>query len=191
MKLALLMSNGEAVALASRLAVMGASPRIASTEAPLPECDWLVFDESAPISSPAGRNATRRLIGEALSLGRPIFAFLSPTAPVTPKCAVAFTELLSFSSAACATPSGAADILGLDADPDSDPEIARLFGDDESLSSMAALARALLETYDLTFSLIYDPDTDQGILFASGAYDKISAESIESAVAELFRSADN
>lgn len=189
MKIALLASNGETVALASRLAVLGASPRIASGDSPLPDSDWLLFDESLPISSPKGRSETRRLIGEALSLGRPVFAFLSPNAPVTPKCAVTFTELLSYSSAASATPASATELLGLDAEPDGDPEIVRLFGDDEGLMQLAALARALAEAHDLTFALIFEPDDNRGVLFASGAYDAITAESIESAVAELFRSA--
>ena len=190
MKISLLASPGESVALASRLAVLGASPRIATPDSPLPECDWLIFDESHPLTSPSARTETRRLIGEALALSRPVFAFLSPNAPVTPKCAVTFTELLGYSSAASATPAAASDILGLDADPDSDPEIARVCGDDPSLSAMASLARLLAESYDLTFSLIFDPDENRGVLFLSGAYDIITAESIESAVAEIFASAN-
>ena len=191
MKLSLLMSNGEAVALASRLLVMGASPRIATADAPLPDCDWFVFDEGPLLASPAERASARRLVGEALSLGRPGLAFLSPNAPATPKCAVAFSELLSFASCAVVTPSCASEILGIDAEPGSDPEAVRALGDDEGLLLMAAFARTLLEENDLTFSLVFDPDAERGVLFASGAYDIITAESVESAVAELFRSADS
>lgn len=189
MKLALLASNGETVALASRLIGAGASACTARLGEPLPACDWLLFDESAPLASHLDRNATKLLLGEALANGKPLFAFLSPNAPATPKCAVVMTELLGYSSAAAATPSGTADILGIDADPSDDDGITAFSAGDDSLARMAALSRELSRCYDLTFSLIFDPDEDRGVLFAGNAYDIITATSIESAIAELFRSA--
>lgn len=189
MKFALLTSNGEAVALASRLIAAGASACTAQTGAPLPASDWLLFDESVPLASPADRAETKRLLGEALSAGHPVFAFLSPAAPASPKCAVVMTELLGYSSAAAVTPFGASQILGLDGDPDADPKIAETLGDDEELCRFAALAKELAETYDLPFTLVFDPDGERGILFAGDAYDTVTAESIEGAIAELFRSA--
>ena len=95
MKLALLMSNGETVALASRLIATGASVCTAQTDAPRPSSDWLIFDESIPLASPDERTATRKLIGNALVSGMPVFAFLSPAAPATPRCALVMSEMLS------------------------------------------------------------------------------------------------
>ncbi|MBR2906572.1 MAG: hypothetical protein IKC26_00830 [Clostridia bacterium] len=187
MKLALLASNGETVALASRLISGGASACTAEAGKPLPACDWLLFDESTPLSSTEARTATRHLLGEALAAGKPLFAFLSPNAPVTPKCAIVMTELLGFSSAAAVTPSGASDILGLDGNADSDPRISETFGDDVCLTHAAALAKELSDTFDLTFSLVFDPDESRGVLFAGDAYNTTVAESIEGAIASLFR----
>lgn len=190
MKLALLMSNGETVALASRLIAVGASACTAQKDAPLPSCDWLLFDESTLIASKEDRNEAKRLLTEALSLGRPAFAFLSPSAPATPKCALTVTEALAFCSAAAATPSGASDVLGLDGEYENDTKIAETFGDDAVLSRTAALARDILTAHELSFSLVFDPDEGRGVLFAGDAYDTIAAESLEGAVAELFRSAE-
>lgn len=189
MKLALLASNGETVALASRLISGGTSACTAEVGKPLPVCDWLLFDESAPLSSSDARLAVKRLIGEALAGGKPLFAFLSPNAPVTPKCAVVMTELIGFSSATAVTPSGAIDVLGLDGNEENDPRILEAFTDDELLSRAAALARELCETFELTFALVFDPDASRGVLFTGDAYNTIVAESIEGAIASLFRSA--
>lgn len=187
MKLALLASNGETVALASRLIAAGATACTARTGEALPSCDWLLFDESVPLSSPSERSAVKHLLGEVLSSGKPVFAFLSPNAPATPKCAVVMTELIGFSSGAAVTPSGASDILGIDCEPLTDPSIAAQYAESEALSRTAALARALAETHDLTFALVFDPDESCGVLYAGDAYDTITAESIEGAIAEIFR----
>lgn len=189
MKFALLTSNGETVALASRLISGGASACTAEIDKPLPACDWLLFDESAPLSSPAGRTSVKALILEALSAGKPLLAFLSPNAPITPKCAVVMTEFLGFSSAAAVTPLGATDILGLENDGVSDEHIRELYFDDPSLLNAASLARSLVDMHDLTFSLVFDPDLSRGVLYDGGTYTTIEAESIEGAIASLFRSA--
>lgn len=189
MKFALLTSNGETVALASRLISVGASACTAEIDKPLPACDWLLFDESAPLSSQKGRASVKALLWEALSAGRPLLAFLSPNAPVTPKCAVVMTELLSFSSAATVTPIGATDILGLECDGASDEQIRDLYFDDPSLLNAASLARSLVDTHELTFSLVFDPDLSRGVLYDGATYTTIEEESIEGAIASLFRSA--
>ena len=190
MKFALLMSSGETVALASRLIGVGAQACTVLPENPLPACDFLIFDESVPLTGAKSRTETRRLCGEALSKGKPILAFLSPVAPVTPKCAVVMNELIGFSSAAVVTPAGASDILGLDEDDGDDEKIAREIGDDAFAIRAARLARALCTAHDLTFALVFDGDEERGVLFTGDAYDVITASSAENAVAELFRSAN-
>lgn len=187
MKLALLMSNGETVALASRLIATGASVCTAQTDAPLPSSDWLIFDESIPLASPDERTATRKLIGNALVSGMPVFAFLSPAAPATPRCALVMSEMLGYSSAAVATPRGASEILGLECDYESDEEIVKVFGDDEGALQMAALAKEMRKFYELSFTLIYDPDEERGILYTGESFEELHAESMENAVSELFR----
>lgn len=187
MKSALLMSNGETVALASRLIAAGVSVCTAQAKNPLPACDALFFDESIPLLSPEGRMNTKRLIGEALASRKPVIAILSPAAPVTPKCGVVMSELLSYSSAAVTTPNGAEEILGLDRE--TDQEIDSKFEDNPSLARSAALAKALMEAHDLSFALVFDPDEGHGVLFAGDAYDMITAQSFENAVSELFYSA--
>ena len=189
MKLALLTSNGETVALASRLISGGASACTAEIDKPLPACDWLLFDESAPLSSPKGRASTKALLLEALSIGKPLLAFLSPNAPITPKCAVVMTELLGFSSAVAVTPLGATDILGLECDGASDEYARDLYSDDLTLLNAALLAHSLVHTHELTFSLVFDPDISRGVLYDGGTYTTIEAESIEGAIASLFRPA--
>lgn len=186
MNIALLASNGETVALASRLISSGNMVRTAFADESLPECDWFIFDESSPLSSKENRINTKARIAEALSLGKPVMAMLTENAPVTPKCAVAFSELLQFSSAAAVTLSGAEDILGLDLDDD---EVDRLPGspDDGYPADAALFAHALVSTYELTFGLVYDAEHESGVLYANNTYDVITADSMENAVAELFR----
>lgn len=187
MKLALLMSNGETVALASRIIAAGSSACIAEIDSPLPSCDWLLFDESFPLSSPEHRKSVKRLLGEALSGGKPAFAVLTPGAPVTPKCALAVNEMLMYASALATTPTGAADILGMDGDTAADPSLGASLGEDLSLLRMGALARETAETHELSFVLIYDPEAERGVFFAGGAYDAITVGSFEDAIAEIFR----
>ena len=186
MKIALLASTGETVALASRLISSGNTVRTAFADESLPECDWFLFDESSPLSSKENRAHTKARIAEALSGGKPVLAILTENAPVTPKCAVAFSELLQFSSAAAITLSGAEEILGLDVDDD---EVDRLPGsiDDGYPADAALFAHALVTGYELTFGLVYDSEKQNGVLFADNAYDVITAESMENAIAELFR----
>ena len=187
MKLALLTSNGEAVALASRLIAGGASACTAEADKPLPVgADLLLFDESTPLLSREGRAATRALLFEALSKGKPTLAFLSPNAPATPKCAIAMTELLGFSSAAAFTPHGASEILGLDPDGSTDDTLRTLYGDDPLLSEAGALARAATLAHELSFALVFDPDASRGVLYDGSAYTTVEAESIEGAIASLF-----
>lgn len=181
------MSNGETVALASRLIAAGGSACTVQPNAPLPSCDWLLFDESIPLSSPTLRAETKRLLAEALSQGHPTLLFLSPCAPLTPKCAVIATELFAYASAAVATPNIATELLGLDGTVEENSEITKAFGDDSELCRMASLAEELAKTGDFVFSMIFDPDEARGVLFASDAYDAITADSIENAIAGLFR----
>ena len=189
MKFALLMSNGETVALASRLISVGASACTAQTGSPLPSSDWLLIDESTPLSSPQGRSESKRLLTEALSMGHPSMIFLSPNTPVTPKSAIVATELFAYTSAAVTTPDIAVNLLGLDGITEHHDEITRALGEDEALCRMAALAEELARANDFVFSLIFDPEECRGILFSADAYDVIAAESIESAIAEIFRTA--
>ena len=190
MKLALLMSNGETVALASRLIAVGASACTVKLGSPLPASDWLMFDESIPLASLQDRADTRALIRDALVSGKPVFAFLSPSAPASPKCALVMSEMLAYSSAAAVTPFGAASILGLEGEYEGDAQIAAAFGDDEGSSQMAALAKELLETHELSFTLVFDPEGERGVLYTGDAFEEITAQSMENAVAELFRSVD-
>lgn len=189
MKLALLASNGETVALASRLISGGASACTAEIGKPLPTCDFLLFDESVPLSSSESRTAVKHLMGEALAAGKPLFAFLSPNAPVTPRCAVVMTELFGFSSAAALTPNGASDILGFDGNENGDSRILETFADDAFSVRAAALARETAEAFELTFALVFDPDEGRGVLFTGDAYSVVAAETIEGAIASLFATA--
>jgi len=183
------MSNGETVALASRLIAVGENACTVQPNMPLPSCDWLLFDESTPLTSPALRAETKKLLTEALGAGRPTLLFLSPSTPLTPKCAVIATELFAYTSAAVTTPEIAMNLLGLEGVFEENSEIIATFGDDEPLCRMAALAEELSKTGDFVFSMIFDPEAERGVLFTADAYDTITAESIENAIAELFRSA--
>lgn len=189
MKFALLMSNGETVALASRLAAVGITPCIAAPNEALPLSDLLIFDESVPLTSPDAKRNTFRLISEALSARKPVMAVLTDNAPVSPKCALTVNELLGFSSMAVVTPAGAREILGLDGEYESDPLIGETFGGDPVLSEAAALARDLVTAHELSFSLLFLPEENRGILYTGEAYDVIEAETLENAIAEIFRTA--
>lgn len=186
MKVALLASNGVTVALASRLIAGGVKASTVTDESSLEGCDWFLFEESIPLSSKEQRSETKKLIGSALLSGKPTFAYLTPNAPATPKCAVVMNELLSFSSAAAVTPSGATDILGVEIETISEEESEA--NESQALDArLSALARTLCETYEWTFALVFDPDEGRGVIFADGAYDVIIAQSMENAIAEVFQ----
>ena len=97
------------------------------------------------------------------------------------------SELLGISSAAAVTPLGATDILGLEADGSDDERISSLFSDDPLLSFVSPLARTLVETHELSFAIVFDPDASRGVLYDGNTYTEIKAESIEGAIASLFR----
>lgn len=180
MKLSLFVPKEQLILSAAHLSAAGISVMPLSPEdrfeEKLADTDWVFFSEGIPLLSSAAHKETRRLLSESLRQGKPVFACLSPDAPVTPKCALLMTELLQFSSAAAATAEGAVEILGLD--PLSEE------GEDPAVT----LARALCETFGLSFSLIFDPEEKRSVLFSGDSYDIIESDSMERAIAAIFRS---